>query len=112
MDISNSLVPSTLTNSVNLNRRSEVEQQKNRESENTRKSQTTRSVPVSRQAKVANPDLLASKNNEIQQNRVQRLNSLESAPIKTQQAFNRYQQTIDAGTNSDQGQLVGIDLFV
>jgi len=112
MDISNSLVPSNLTNSVNSNRRLEVEQQKNRESDNTQKSQSASFVPVSRQTSSANPDLLANKSREIQQDRVQRVNSLESAPIKTQQAFNRYQQTIDAGTNSDQGQLVGIDLFV
>lgn len=48
----------------------------------------------------------------IESARVQRVNSLESAPFKNQQAVNAYQQTIEAARQFDEGELVGIDLFV
>tara|TARA_R110001592_G_scaffold324870_3_gene604650 strand:- start:54129 stop:54473 length:345 start_codon:yes stop_codon:yes gene_type:complete len=52
------------------------------------------------------------KGEAIQAERFQRLNSLESAPLKGQQALNSYQQTIDAAKQYEQGELVGIDLYV
>jgi len=48
----------------------------------------------------------------LQAERVQRVNSLASAPLKTQNAVNSYQQTIEATQKFEQGELVGIDLFV
>jgi hypothetical protein len=52
------------------------------------------------------------KGEAVQAERFQRLNSLESAPLKGQQAINSYQQTIEAAKQYEEGELVGIDLFV
>ena len=52
------------------------------------------------------------KGEAVQAERYQRLNSLESAPLKGQQAVNSYQKTIDAAKQYDEGELVGIDLYV
>ena len=52
------------------------------------------------------------KGEAVQAERFQRLNSLESAPLKGQQAVNSYQQTIDAAKQYENGELVGIDLYV
>jgi hypothetical protein len=52
------------------------------------------------------------KGEALQTERFQRLNSLENAPLKTQQAVNSYQQTIDAAKQYEGGELVGIDLYV
>lgn len=43
--------------------------------------------------------------------RVQRLNDIESAPLKTQQALNSYQQTLSAAQALEYGELVGVDVF-
>lgn len=48
----------------------------------------------------------------IQSSRVQRLNDIESAPLRTQQALNSYQQTETAAQAYEFGELVGVDLFV
>lgn len=52
------------------------------------------------------------KGEAVQAERFQRLNSLDSAPLKGQQAVNSYQQTIDAAKQYEDGELVGIDLYV
>lgn len=46
-----------------------------------------------------------------QENRVQRLNDIESAPLQVQQALNSYQQTEQAAQEFELGELVGVDLF-
>ena len=61
---------------------------------------------------LAAPAELERKSNELQLNKVQRLNSLDSAPLRTQQAVNTYEQTLEAGRAYEEGELVGIDLFV
>lgn len=48
----------------------------------------------------------------IQSDRYQRYNALENASPKGQQALNSYQQTIDAAKQYEEGELVGIDLYV
>ncbi len=48
---------------------------------------------------------------EIEQSRVQRLNDIESAPLRTQQALDSYQQTELAAQQYEFGELVGVDLF-
>lgn len=58
------------------------------------------------------PDELARASEALQAARVQRLNDIESAPLKTQQALNSYQQTEEATQSSEFGELVGIDLYV
>ena len=62
--------------------------------------------------RLAPPADLERKSNELQLSRVQRLDSLESAPLKTQRAVNTYEQTVEAGRAYEEGELVGIDLFV
>ena len=52
------------------------------------------------------------KGETVQAERFQRLNALESAPLKGQQAVSSYQQTIDAAKQYEEGELVGIDLYV
>lgn len=52
------------------------------------------------------------KGEAIQAERFQRLNSLENAPLKGQQAINSYQQTIEAAKQYEEGELVGVDLYV
>jgi len=62
--------------------------------------------------KAPDQEALARKSNALQVGRVERLNSLDSAPLKTQQALNSYEQTITAAQAYEGGELVGIDLFV
>lgn len=52
------------------------------------------------------------KGEAVQAERFQRLNSQESAPFKGQQAINSYQQTIEAAKQYEEGELVGVDLYV
>ena len=55
---------------------------------------------------------LVRKAEAVQSMRVQRDNTLENAPFKGQQAVNAYQQTIESARQFEQGELVGIDLYV
>ena len=48
---------------------------------------------------------------QVEENRVQRLNDIESAPLRTQQALDSYQQTELAAQQYEFGELVGVDLF-
>jgi len=58
-------------------------------------------------------EALERKGQEIQQSRVQRLNDIESAPLKTQQALSAYQDTaLATQPENGFGELVGVDLFV
>lgn len=59
-----------------------------------------------------NPAELIRKAEAVQSARVQRDNTLESAPFKGQQAVNAYQQTIESARQFEEGELVGIDLYV
>ncbi|MFV1872578.1 MAG: hypothetical protein ACMZ64_04555 [Oleiphilus sp.] len=52
------------------------------------------------------------KGEAVQAERFLRDNSLENAPLKSQQAVSSYQQTIEAAKQYEEGELVGIDLFV
>lgn len=55
---------------------------------------------------------LVRKAEAVQNTRIQRDNTLESAPFKGQQAVNAYQQTIESARQFEEGELVGIDLYV
>ena len=59
-----------------------------------------------------NPVEYFKKSEAVQTERLQRLNSLENAPLKGQQAINSYQQTIEAAKQYEEGELVGVDLYV
>tara|TARA_R110002167_G_scaffold197959_3_gene400969 strand:+ start:1088 stop:1432 length:345 start_codon:yes stop_codon:yes gene_type:complete len=52
------------------------------------------------------------KGEAAQAERLQKFNSLENAPLKAQQAVNSYQQTIQAAKQYEEGELVGVDLYV
>ena len=104
MDISNSLVQAA------VNRQALTSRDANHEA--TEKFDQSKSQPPSRQVEPADSDLLAKVSDERNENRIQRVNSLEAAPLRTQQAVNRYQQTVDASQEYEQGELVGVDLFV
>jgi len=101
MDISNSLVTSGFQNSA-------------------QPKQTVKSDLAARPIeKISEPNRIPSdpaklerKSAELQLDRVQRVNSLESAPLRNQQAVTTYHQTIQAAQEYEQGELVGIDLFV
>jgi len=49
---------------------------------------------------------------ELAKDQVQSLSASSSASLKTQQALNAYQQTERFSQEFDQGELVGLDLFV
>lgn len=57
-------------------------------------------------------DAIVRLGESVQADRLQRVDSLSAAPLPVQQALNSYQQTLDATRNYEQGELVGIDLFV
>ena len=101
MDVSNSLVPLS-TQGLGQNR----PQQK---SESVPRQVETISDPV---RKPSDPDALERKSEALRADRVQRVNSVETAPLRNQQAVNSYQQTILAAQEYEEGVLVGIDLFV
>jgi len=105
MDISHSLVNSRLSSPLQSNRQLSPEPAGKQESQTTRPSDASASQNVDSGAIKRRADLL-------QADRVQRVNSLASAPLQTQNAVNSYQQTIEATQKFEEGELVGIDLFV
>jgi len=112
MDISNSLASSILTNSVKSGHRALSEKSQNQEPSNKQLVKNNEHSPALLKTNNTNPELLARKSDEIQQSRIQRDNVLDLAPKKTQQAVNSYQQTIEASKSINEGELVGVDLFV
>lgn len=104
MDISQSLVNSRSLLPLQTNRQVSPESSVQQAGQSTRPSDATTqnidSNAIKRRAEL------------LQADRVQRVNTLESAPLKTQNAVNSYQQTIEATKNFEQGELVGVDLFV
>jgi len=104
MDISNSLVQPGTNRSVVTSRDANQSP--------SEKFDQSKSQQPSRQVEPADSELLAKVSDERNENRVQRVNSLEAAPLRTQQAVNTYQQTVDASQEYEQGELVGVDLFV
>jgi hypothetical protein len=106
MELSNSLVSVPLVPDKPKNSTQENSVQKANTSD--------RSLDARPQAprRIAAPEDLERKSNEIQQNRVQRIDTLDSAPLRTQQALSIYQQTEEAGRAYVEGELVGLDMFV
>jgi len=104
MDISNSLIQPGVQNTLTVNRDKNQDLPEN----------SGRRVPerASKQEESSDPELLEKVSNEKQENRIQRDNAIESASLRTQQAVNSYQSTIDAAQEFEQGELVGIDLYI
>jgi len=105
MDISQSLVNSRLPSPLQTNRQVNPEPAAQQANQSTRPSDAAASQNIDSSAIKRRAELL-------QADRVQRVNVLESAPLKIQNAVNSYQQTIEATKNFEQGELVGVDLFV
>ncbi len=105
MDISHSLVNTRFSPPLQTNRQVNPEPAERQEKQSTRSSDASSSQNIDSSAIKRRAELL-------QADRVQRVNSLASAPLQTQKAVNSYQQTIDATHKFEQGELVGIDLFV
>jgi hypothetical protein len=105
MDISQSLVSYRSSTPLQTNRQVNPEPAVQQANQTTRPSDAAASQNVDSSAIKRRAELLEA-------DRVQRVNILDSAPLKIQNAVNSYQQTIEATKNYEQGQLVGVDLFV
>lgn len=105
MDISQSLVNTRLSSPLQTNRQLSPEPAGRQENQTTKPSDAPSSQNVDSGA-------LKRRAEFLQADRVQRVNSLASAPLQTQNAVNSYQQTIEASQKLEQGELVGVDLFV
>jgi len=105
MDISHSLVNPRLSTPLQTNRQVNPELSGRQADQSTRPSDSAASQNIDSNAIKRRAELL-------QADRVQRVNVLDSAPLKIQNAVNSYQQTIEATKNFEQGELVGVDLFV
>ena len=102
MEISNSIGTSSYAGTLRISRELKPDQ-------NQRVDAAAR--PSANGSTEIDSDELARRGTEVQASRVQKLNNLEGAPLRTQQALNSYQQTLLAAQQFEQGQLVGIDLF-
>lgn len=81
-----------------------------------------RSAPVREQTPEQRPNTSTSvefdaesivrRGSELAENRVQRIGDVDSAPLRTRQALDAYQQTQVATQAFTEGELVGVDLFV
>jgi hypothetical protein len=58
------------------------------------------------------PEALAEKSRQAEVLRVQRVNNSEFLPLSSQKALHEYQATQQFSTTPEEGELVGIDLFV
>lgn len=57
-------------------------------------------------------EALQRRGQELEVSRVQRLNDIESAPLRTQQALSSYQETLQSGQEQEFGELVGVDILI
>lgn len=105
MDISHSLVNSRLSSPLQTTRQVNPEPAAQPANQSTRPSDAAASQNIDSSAIKRRAELL-------QADRVLRVNVLDSSPLKIQNAVNSYQQTIEATKNFEQGELVGVDLFV
>tara|TARA_R110002072_G_scaffold1130_10_gene9435 strand:+ start:11766 stop:12110 length:345 start_codon:yes stop_codon:yes gene_type:complete len=114
MDLSNSLLTSRFQSPI-LTPASQAERQSRLPAPN-QPSTDNKNTPENKQTQDdtirVNSAEFIKKGEAVQAERFQRLNSLESAPLKGQQAVNSYQQTIDAAKQYEEGELVGIDLYI
>lgn len=105
MDISQSLINTRLSPPIQTNRQVNSEPSSRQDNQATRPSDAAASQSIDSSAIKRRAELL-------QADRVQRVNTLDSAPLRTQNAVQSYQQTIEATQTLEQGELVGIDIFV
>lgn len=102
MDISNSIVSTSVARSFQENRQARADQAIRVEAP---------ARPSSILADSFDAEQLARRGSDLAENRIQRLNASESAPFRARQALDTYQQTQDSSQAYEQGELVGIDLF-
>jgi len=103
MDIKNAIVTSNFARGLQENR-------------TLRPEQDARVESVQRPSNNASSDIdseaIARKGRALQADRVEKLNDLDSLPLRTRQALDSYQQTESAAQQFEQGELVGVDLFI
>ncbi len=103
MDVKNALVTTTFPRSFQENRQLKPEQDARAESPQR---------PGLGSAPDFDSEAIARRGQEIQAERVERLNDTESVPLRTRQALDSYQGTQLASQQFETGELVGVDLFV
>lgn len=64
------------------------------------------------QPSLPDPEVLAEKAAQIQETKGRFMESLQSAPLRSQLAIDSYQGTIQAAQQFEQGELVGVDIYV
>ncbi|TNC81335.1 MAG: hypothetical protein C9356_09545 [Oleiphilus sp.] len=106
MQITNQLLTERLSTTINSPAQAERQSRPERQSrvDSPERRSANASVEIDQQQ-------LESRGQALQASRVERLNDIESAPLKTQQALNTYQQTELASEQFEFGELVGVDLF-
>jgi len=102
MDISNSIVTANNARLFQENRQIKPEQDRRLD---------TNDRPSANRSSDIDSEAIARRGSELQAGRVQKVNDLESAPLRTRQALDSYQQTVVAAQQFEQGELVGVDLF-
>lgn len=118
MDMSNSLITTgfqtplvTPANQAEKQARLPLPNSTENQSSNTNQTRSERSSRTKDSTTVNQVEFI-KKGEALQSERYLRQNSLENAPLKGQQALNSYQQTIDAARQFEEGELVGIDLYI
>lgn len=102
MEISNAIVTTNQARSFQENRQIKPEQDQRLETNERRSANRSSDI---------DSDEITRRGTQIQSERVQKVNDLESAPLRTRQALSSYQQTVEAAQQFEQGELVGLDLF-
>lgn len=112
MELSNSLIASGIKLPVPIPNNQDLASSRASQSAPTSSDNARNSSYRTEQPFKVNPADLARKAEAAQNARIQRDNTLADAPMKGQQAINAYQQTVDASRQYQEGELVGIDLYV
>lgn len=112
MDLSNSLIASGVKLPVPIPKSQDQAQARASQTAPTSSDNARNSSYRTEQPFKVNQADLVRKAEAVQSARIQRDNTLADAPLKGQQAISAYQQTIDAARQYEEGELVGIDLYV
>ncbi len=103
MDVSNSIVSANFARSLQENRSIKPEQESRAD---------VRERPSANRSSDIDADGIAERGRQVQAERVQRVGDLESVPLRTRQALSSYEQTAQSAIGANEGELVGVDLFV
>ena len=112
MDISNSLLATGIKLPVPIPKNQDQAQSRPGSSFPLATENNRNATPRTERPFTVNQADLVRKAEAVQSARIQRDDALADAPLKGQQAINAYQQTVDASRQYQEGELVGIDLYV